>query len=294
MKPREVNLFLVGAMKAGTTSFAELLSGHSEIYGPPVKEPHFFVSELPQQLYDPGRFFNLDDYLVNQFPDTLHITKTETKDQYQKMYSQVGEEKYLLDASTGYLHAPESAELIYAYNPDAKIIILLRDPLKRAFSHYKMDLGKGRVAASFESLIAEDLANLKTGALPWFRYLNMSLYREPVARYRSLFSQVLVVRMEELLENETRVLETISRFLGIRPFVSGTIQHKNIARKPKFPKLLYLMNRLGVKDYFSKLFSSTFKRWVAGKISSEEKLEMDLRPQTLESLKEIFGKESPV
>lgn len=143
MDVQKANLFVVGAMKAGTTSFTNLLSKHEQIYCPPVKEPHFFVEALPRSLYESSRFFNLNSYLENDFPKPLHITKIETLAQYRQLFTLAAAEAYRVDASTAYLHAEESAQRIHAYNPEAKIIILLRDPLQRAFSHYKMDLEKG-------------------------------------------------------------------------------------------------------------------------------------------------------
>ena len=92
MQKTKTNLFVVGAMKAGTTSFIDLLSQHPEIYAPPVKEPHYFVDQLPLSLYDPGRFFNLNDYLEKEFPKPLHITKIETSGQYKKIYAHCGTE----------------------------------------------------------------------------------------------------------------------------------------------------------------------------------------------------------
>ena len=83
----KANLFIVGAMKAGTTSFIETLSTHPEIYVSPVKEPHYFVNELPAALYQDSRFFDLQRYLDHQFPEPLHITKIKTEAQYARLFS---------------------------------------------------------------------------------------------------------------------------------------------------------------------------------------------------------------
>lgn len=161
MENRKANLFIVGAMKAGTTSFMELLSNHSQVYASPLKEPHYFIKSLPDNLYEPSLFFSLEGYFSENFPEPLHIAKVETAGQYQQLFSLAEEQKYRVEGSTTYLNAEESAGLIHAYNPDAKIIILLRDPLERAFSHYKMNLGKGREKRSFETvlLLEVDLYN---------------------------------------------------------------------------------------------------------------------------------------
>ena len=290
----KTNLFVVGAMKAGTTSFIDLLSQHADIYSPPVKEPHYFIDRLPLSLYDPGRFFSLDDYFENQFPDPLHIAKIETSQQYAKAYSLSGTKPYKLDASTAYLHAPESASAIRAYNSEAKIIILLRDPIKRAFSHYKMDLGKGRITNSFEEVINENIDAYEKGQLLWYSHLGMSFYKSPKDRFENLFSDVLVVQFDDLIKRQDEVLSEIASFLAIEDFKNIEVEHKNRARKPLFPKLFYLLKQLGLKDYFSKIFSSTFKQWLARKTSSDATFEMELTDATRIKLNQIFNKESQI
>ena len=294
MQKTKTNLFVVGAMKAGTTSFIDLLSQHNAIYAPPVKEPHYFVDDLPLSLYDPGRFFNLDDYLEKEFPKPLHITKIETSDQYKKVYSLGETGPYRLDGSTAYMHAPEAPGLIHNYNPSAKIIILLRDPLQRAFSHFKMDTGKGRVKDPFETLIQREMDQYENGQLPWYSYLGMSFYKDPIDRYNALFSDVLVVHFRDLTENLDITLSKIATFLSIEDFTDVAVEHKNIARKPLFPKLFFFLKRIGLKDYFSKLFSGTFKQWLAKKTSSGLTFEMELSEATQQKLKQIFNKESQV
>ena len=152
-KEQKANLFIVGAMKAGTTSFMEALAQHPDIYVSPVKEPHYFVNELPKLLYEPSRFFNLEAYFKNDFPKPLHIANLKNKEHYEQLFSLSNQEKYLAEGSTMYLHAPESAQKIQQYNPEAKIIILTREPVSRAYSHYKMLTGLSRETRSFQEVV---------------------------------------------------------------------------------------------------------------------------------------------
>ena len=292
MNHKKVNLFVVGAMKAGTTSLIEILSNHSEIYVPPIKEPHFFVDPLPKSLYEPSRFFNLDKYFKEEFPKPIHISKIEDISQYKKLYSLSANEKYCVDASTAYLHAPGVAQKIYSYNEDAKIIILLRDPLKRAFSHYKMDIGLGRVNASFNQLMEKEIQEYNNGSLQWSSHIGMSLYKSAVENYTSLFKNVLVLRIEDLASRENEELSKISSFLGIKDFETSTILHKNVAREPKFKKLFYFLKQMGIKDYFSKYLSSNFRHWLFKKTTKDSTFKMEITPKNLEKLNAIFIKES--
>ncbi|NND64069.1 MAG: sulfotransferase [Flavobacteriaceae bacterium] len=285
---KKANLFLVGAMKAGTTSFVDVLSQHSQIYVPPIKEPHYFVDEMPIELYEPSRFFDLEKYFDKEFPKSLHISHLKTQAQYEKLYSLSGDEEYRLDASTAYLHAPGVANRIFKYNPDATIIILTRDPMARAFSHYKMDIGKGRVNQSFEDLIRAELIQNDANNLSWHSYLGMSKYSNAIENFREYFEKVLVISFEELKANPKRILGELSGHLQITGFQFDELEHKNVARKPKFQGLFYLLKKLGLKDYFSRIFSHTFKQWLFRATSTEEGFEIQLTKETLEKVNQFF------
>ncbi|MDC8000249.1 sulfotransferase [Aequorivita todarodis] len=293
MESKKANLFVVGAMKAGTTFFTEILSQHPQIYLSPIKEPHYFINSLPKNLYEPSRFFSLENYLANDFPAPLHIAKVEKLDQYQKLFSLASEAHlYRAEASTAYLHAPESAGLIHEYNPNAKIIILLREPLKRAFSHYNMDKGLGRVKMEFETLVKDEIVKYNNGALPWNSYLGMSFYNNAINRYQSFFEDVLVVNFEDLTKNKTGTLNVISKFLNINEFTAANVERTNETKQLRFQKVFYILKQLGLKDYFSKIFSQNFRQRLFRLVSSNTKSELNISEQTQNDLTTIFNNES--
>ena len=271
MNNNKVNLFVVGAMKAGTTTFIDTLSGHKEIYVPPIKEPHYFVSELPANLYTPSRYFDLSHYFEKEFPKPLHIAHLKSIEQYEKAYSLAGNQSYRVDASTAYLHASESVAKIKAYNPEAKIIILRRDPIARAFSHYSMDVGLGREAKSFEKVIEKEVKLLEKGQLPWNSYLYMSMYAEPISHFESAFENVLVLDFEEVVSDRPAVMQKTANFLNIEAFPIQQGSHKNETRDPRFKYGVYLLTKLGVKDVFSAVFGSKFKQSLYRFISRKKK-----------------------
>jgi hypothetical protein len=293
MESKKANLFVVGAMKAGTTFFTEILSQHPQIYLSPIKEPHYFINSLPKNLYEPSRFFSLENYLANDFPVPLHIAKVEKLDQYQKLFSLASEAHlYRAEASTAYLHAPESAGLIHEYNPNAKIIILLREPIKRAFSHYNMDKGLGRVKMEFETFVKDEIVKYNNGALPWNSYLGMSFYNNAINRYQSSFEDVLVVNFEDLTKNKTGTLKAISEFLNINDFTVANVERTNETKQLRFQKLFYFLKQLGLKDYFSHLFSENFRQGIFRIVSTDKKPSINLLEETLDKITQIFNKES--
>ena len=114
-KSQPVDVFIVGAAKAGTTALHTALDKHPLMFMSAVKEPNYFsAAEL-------------------QLEETLNKSGLITTDaEYRKLFSGAAPQQLLGEASVSYLAYPSSAERIFAYNPDAKIIISLREPVSRA------------------------------------------------------------------------------------------------------------------------------------------------------------------
>lgn len=289
---KKANLFVVGAMKAGTTSLNALLAEHPAIYFSPIKEPNFFVKDLPASIYKPSAFFDIEGYLQKKFPDPLHIAHLKNKEQYEKLFSLAGKEhKYLAEGSTAYLHAPESPALIYAYNPEAKVIILLKDGLKRAFSHYKMDLGLGRTKDTFEDNIKQDLHAYRQGKLSNWSYLGMSLYHDNIQRYKRIFDgNVLVISFEDLLKNKEEALGKIFDFLGIET-VPLQLNHSNESANIRFQKGVYFLKKTGLKDMLSYVLPVRFRHSVFNSLKKNTPLKMKLPQELRADLVSIFDED---
>jgi hypothetical protein len=106
---KKVNLFIVGAAKAGTTSLWSHFSKHPDVF------------TTSDELHKEPAF--LSDYGVHMGSKKYHA-----------LFSGSEYEKYICDASTSYLTSSESARRIYEYNPESKVICLLRNPIDRAYS----------------------------------------------------------------------------------------------------------------------------------------------------------------
>jgi len=286
---KKVNLFVVGAMKAGTTSFVDLLSQCPDIYVPPIKEPHFFVNQLPVSIYMPSRFFSLKAYFDKEFPKPLHITKIKKPEDYRKLYSLAPAKcKYRIDASTCYLSSPETPKQIFTYNPDSKIIILLRDPLKRAMSHYAMDVGLGRTLRSFENEILDDIEDLQNGTLSRYSYLNMSLYSNQVEGYKSYFGEnVLVLEFEKLAKSNTEEFDRLNQFLEVKERLYH-LPLQNKTRTLKFPFVNKLLIKIGFKNLFSIFVPTPIKQKLFQLLSSDKKSKTEISEKTLEKLEALL------
>ncbi len=121
MHDNRPNFFLVGAPKSGTSSFYEYLSAHPDIYLPKVKELHYFAyPEVADTYYD--------------------VPFVASESEYLGLFDNRRGEKCAGDLSPSYLYRELAADRIQRFQPDAKIIISLRNPIKRAISHYLMDV----------------------------------------------------------------------------------------------------------------------------------------------------------
>jgi len=141
------NFFIVGAAKSGTTSLYHHLCQHLDVFMSPVKEPHYFSRDVGVRSFKADDtksiFANLRGYIDFILKSRFYILNFE---KYKRLFSNVKNEKAIGEASVSYLVSKVAAEEIYKFNPDAKIIIILRNPVKRAFSHWLMDLRIGHVS----------------------------------------------------------------------------------------------------------------------------------------------------
>ncbi|MGE4511692.1 MAG: sulfotransferase, partial [Sulfurimonadaceae bacterium] len=116
------NLFIAGAPKSGTTALAHNLAIHEDIYLSSRKEPRYF---------DAHTFFDFEeDYPIKNLNDYLELfSSAEAKDS-----------KYRLDASVFNMYGEKSIDEILRLSPDAKFIVLLRDPVSASTSMHKQRL----------------------------------------------------------------------------------------------------------------------------------------------------------
>jgi hypothetical protein len=200
MSLRWPNLFIVGAAKAGTTSLYHYLKQHPDIFMSSFKEPKYFST------IDPAPELK---YFVKFIADEAS---------YLKLFAEAGQEAYRGEASTSYLWDPEAPARIKAASPEARIIIILREPVSRSFSHYLNDVREGIEKRSFPEAIAADLQTVHPawGVTPL--YIELGRYPQQVRRYLDLFGpRVSVYFFEELIRDVPTHLTHIFNFLELDP-----------------------------------------------------------------------------
>ncbi len=233
------NFLIVGAAKAGTTSLSYYLKQHPEIYISPVKEPKFFTAQF---LNFPLK--GIGDDLVEK-----HIIKT--FDRYKKLFKwATSQRKAIGEASVDNLYYHKGAILqIKKYLGNPKIIIILRNPVSRAFSAYTHLVRDGREYLSFEEgLLMEEKRMAENWEFMWY-YKDVGLYYEQVRDYLDNFSDVKIYLTEDLEQKTLEVVKDIFRFLEVdENFTPDTSVKYNVSGIPKkkiYAKISRHLNTLG-------------------------------------------------
>ena len=191
-----VDFFIVGAPKAGTTSLFYYLNKNKGICMSSIKEPNFFSSQ--------------DLKIQKIYYDSLILDNLK---EYERIFTPKNKQQIIGEASVSYLFYPTVANRIFDYNPRSKIIIILRDPVERAFSHYSMDLRLGHVKQSLDELF--DLGLNNKDNLFFQQYILLGQYYEQVNRYIKVFGRenICVKFYDELKLDASSFYSDILKFL---------------------------------------------------------------------------------
>lgn len=225
--PRLPNFFLLGAGRSGTTSLYQHLARHPQVFMSPNKEPTFFCDFFGMQ--------NPWDYV--------------------QLFQAASNEPVVGECSHAYLSCATSAAMLRAYTPQAKFVVVFRNPAVRAYSLYSWMTAVGNEwLFPFERALEAEERRINNPR--FFRrnpqyfynylYFRSGLYGQQIARYAKLFprSQFLFLRFEELAGNMRGVLARIFRFLGVDPeFYPGDLPPANASRRVRSTRLQFWLRR---------------------------------------------------
>ena len=232
------NFFIVGTPKAGTTSLFRYLDEHPEVFMCPIKEPNYFAYDL---LVEQGIYYS--EKGVGHKKD------------YERLFQDVVSEKAVGEASVSYLFYEKVPARIKAAAPDAKIIVILRNPVERAFSHYLMDLQLGYVTLSFEDIVCRRIGHPKL-SLYYQQFVELGFYFEQVKRYLDIFGeeQVRVFINEDLKEDTSQVLLSVYDLLDITPhFMPAVKKQYNVYQKSRNKLVKHLYRVKSVRNLARRL-----------------------------------------
>lgn len=208
------NTLIVGAAKAGTTSLFDWLSQHPDVSPSRIKEVKYF------------------DHNYSRGPSW-----------YRAQFAPRRRHRAILEASPSYLWNRPVPERVRALLGSPKLIVLLRDPVDRAYSHYAMKVKQGFETLPFAAALEAEAGRLAAlevraaageeaflGPHERFAYVAESLYAEQVARWLAVFPRenFLFIRSEDLFRDPRRELARTLEFLDLPPFDFPDVAPRNV------------------------------------------------------------------
>lgn len=250
----QISFLGIGAEKSGTSWLFKNFNLHPALFMPHSKELYYF-----------NRYYWHRPSIINYRYD-------KPDDWYLNFYQDAPQGKVLGEICPAYIMDPHAAEKIFNFNPDMKIIAMLRHPVERAFSQYLFYIQLGELAphVSFSEAISMDNEILKRG-----------LYFQQLERYYALFPKenILVLLFDDLLTDSQKVLDSAIDFLGIPAFsIENTADSVNVTgeprvvwisrlyasgkyflRKYKMLGLLKILNKLGIAQITNEIRKKNVK-----------------------------------
>jgi len=198
------DFIIIGTQKGGTSGLYDILKNHQKIKPSLTKEIHYFDND---EWYNKNK---IEDY--HSFFSLSFKQKKSFK---------------IFEATPMYLYHPSVAKRLYDYNKDLKLIVLLRDPVERAFSawtmyHHHFKTGKYSNLydpRSFDSAITEEIKTLKKQTFTSNKraYIDRGIYYKQIERYYKFFDrdQILIIQSKKLKESPSLTLNKIQNFIEV-------------------------------------------------------------------------------
>jgi len=227
---------IAGAGKSGSTSLWNYLKEHPEVSMARIKEPRFFTKVI-----------GCDQGGGDEGPSRSG-TFEKGFAWYESLFVDPANKKAFGEATMMYFFCEDAPELIKRYNPEVKLIFILRNPIDRMYSQYWQERKSGQNLPCFEDM-------MRKKHLRFQRYLRSSSYKKNLERYFQYFSQeqILILLFDDLVRDALRMIRSIYSFIGVRAdFVPSNINRKyNIAGQPRsilIQKWIRAISNHSVKD----------------------------------------------
>jgi len=204
------DFLLIGGQRCGTTSFYKDICEHPNIVAAIKKEVHFFD----------GNFNKGEKWYKAHFASRLYKNRLLTTNQ----------KNILIGESTPYyLFHPNVPERVCDLIPDVKIIVMLRNPVERAYSHYHHAVNKGRELLSFEKAIEREFNVIQKNGLDsfefsedgfnykWHSYVSRGIYIRQLKRWFKFFpkNKIMIIKSEEYFADPGSTISVLYNFLDL-------------------------------------------------------------------------------
>ena len=276
-KPNNLPTFLIiGAAKAGTTSLYHYLAQHPQVHMSPVKEPKFFAFEGRDLSFKGNR----------KVIEQINSSTIRDIESYKKLFNPGQNQLAIGEASPIYLHNQEAPANIRRHVPGVKMIVVLRNPMERAYSDWKHNYREGfESMGNFLKAVNSCEKREAMNFAPYLNYLVKGYYSKHLRRYFQLFNrrQILTLLYEDLCHSPEQVLVSIFNFLELNlagtidtsrkymvgskiyrnsPFAKASTYFKGVARKISGPKYDHIFDSILRKIEIPNEISNSEYEWL--------------------------------
>lgn len=216
------NLFIIGVAKCGTTSLYNYLSEHPDIYAPKLKEPRYFTRESLKNL----------KINKNKYKNMVNGLK-----EYLALYEKVTTEKYLVDGSVYTHYFEQSLINLINMSPNCKVIMMVRNPVDRFISHYKMSITMGDTKLSLDDFILKPIDGMGVDSL------NLGCYADSILKVYKIIGEnnVHIIFYDDIVDDVDKTLIKVYEFLKIDTILPSN-RYETFYRRNQIAKNIPLKN----------------------------------------------------
>jgi hypothetical protein len=259
------DFLIIGGTRCGTSSLYSYLKEHPEVFMPDLKEPLFF-----------------DNLLCNK-PPHPHWPQW-TIERYAELFEPARPKQKLGEASTSYLYSHDivipTLRSIYGEKArEVRIVMVLRNPIDRAWSHHMLLRRNGIELSFFEMVDKYCDGKEKT----FHDFMNAGYYTEQVRDYLGAFDSVGIIMFEDLQRDPAAVVRSIFELIGVNeigfvPWNINTTYNASGFSKPGFSRSVYnlLFHNIAMKKYFKHILPLRWRLWIKAEVGAKimKKVEM--------------------
>ena len=217
------DFFVAGVPKAGTTALHSALARHPSLYMSAVKEPKFFLTGGPPPAEGgPGD--------VKTYRE--HVWR---RSDYEALFGAAPPSALKGESTPFYLYSRDAQRRIQELVPDARLIVVLRDPVERAHSNWTHLWSAGLdPSGDFLQACAQEEQRIAAGWADFWRYTDLGMYGTQLSHLYSVFSreQVLVFRYRSLITDPAHTLDQVCSFLGVPGGMLTDLPRENVTVQP--------------------------------------------------------------
>lgn len=279
------NFMIIGAARSGTTALCNILQQHPDVYFSPLKEPHFMAfNGAAMDFRGPG-----DEALINSEAVTGF-------DDYCRLFAGVRGERAVGEGSvsTLYYHQP-AIDNIRRYTPDARLVVLLRNPIQRAYSSFMYMTAHGYEPLSdFERALDEEQARIDSNWHHIWHYTRMGFYSGQLSAFwEALGSERMqVILFDDLKSNPQETVRDLFTFLEVdsdfQPETSTEVNRSGVPRSRLLQYALYqVKERQRAKRMVKAIVPLKVREWIRRANLTHPKI----TPEAKERLKGVYHQE---